>query len=85
MSDTLRLLTYNIHKGYCTGNRRFVLQRVVKNQGLSTSELRSALTDLGSSVAQTYAHWSVANWTSQPANSASAPSRTAAAPSTQRN
>lgn len=23
---TLRILTYNIHKGYCTGNRRFVLE-----------------------------------------------------------
>lgn len=25
MSRELRILTYNIHKGYCTGNRRFVL------------------------------------------------------------
>lgn len=25
MSHKLRILTYNIHKGYCTGNRRFVL------------------------------------------------------------
>lgn len=26
MSGDLRILTYNIHKGYCTGNRRFVLE-----------------------------------------------------------
>ena len=25
MTDQIRVLTYNIHKGYCTGNRRFVL------------------------------------------------------------
>lgn len=25
MSQDIRVLTYNIHKGYCTGNRRFVL------------------------------------------------------------
>ncbi len=25
MAERIRLLTYNIHKGYCTGNRRFVL------------------------------------------------------------
>jgi endonuclease/exonuclease/phosphatase family metal-dependent hydrolase len=26
VSKEIRVLTYNIHKGYCTGNRRFVLQ-----------------------------------------------------------
>ena len=26
MSSKIRVLTYNIHKGYCSGNRRFVLQ-----------------------------------------------------------
>ena len=26
MSGQIRVLTYNIHKGYCTGNRRFVLE-----------------------------------------------------------
>jgi len=25
MATTLRVLTYNVHKGYCSGNRRFVL------------------------------------------------------------
>jgi len=28
MSDTVRVLTYNIHKGFDTGNRRFVLQQI---------------------------------------------------------
>ena len=28
MSRPLRILTYNIHKGYCTGNRRFVLEQM---------------------------------------------------------
>ena len=26
MTQEIRVLTYNIHKGYCTGNRRFVLE-----------------------------------------------------------
>ena len=28
MSDYLKVLTYNIHKGFCTGNRRFVLDQM---------------------------------------------------------
>jgi endonuclease/exonuclease/phosphatase family metal-dependent hydrolase len=28
MTQTLRVLTYNIHKGYCSGNRRFVLDGI---------------------------------------------------------
>jgi len=28
MNDTVRVLTYNIHKGFDTGNRRFVLQQI---------------------------------------------------------
>lgn len=30
MDGKLNILTYNIHKGYCTGNRRFVLQSMRK-------------------------------------------------------
>ena len=26
VSDDINVLTYNIHKGYCSGNRRFVLK-----------------------------------------------------------
>ncbi|MEH6570853.1 MAG: endonuclease/exonuclease/phosphatase family protein [Halioglobus sp.] len=26
MTDTINVLTYNIHKGYCSGNRRFMLE-----------------------------------------------------------
>jgi len=26
VTDEIHVLTYNIHKGYCTGNRRFVLE-----------------------------------------------------------
>ena len=36
MSGQIRVLTYNIHKGYCTGNRRFVLdsmrQRIAETE-----------------------------------------------------
>lgn len=84
----LRLLSLNDRLGkgkffaYIANNRRFILQRVVPNKGITTNGLKSTLTDLGGSVAESYAHWSVANWTSKPANSASAPSRTAAGPAT---
>ncbi len=30
MSEEIHVLTYNIHKGYCTGNRRFVLDAMRK-------------------------------------------------------
>lgn len=79
----LRLLAINDRLGngkffaYIASNRRFVLQRVIENHDMSTANFRTALTDLGGSVAETYPHWSVANWTSKPANSASAPSRVA--------
>lgn len=85
----LRLLSLNDRLGkgkffaYIANNRRFILQRVVPNKGITTNGLKSTLTDLGGSVAESYAHWSVANWTSKPANSASAPSRAAAGPATE--
>lgn len=83
----LRLLALNDRMGngkffaYIAANRRFVLQRVVPNVNMSTANFRGVLQDLGGSVVESYAHWSVANWTSQPSNSASRPTRsTAAAP-----
>ena len=30
MSQQINILTYNIHKGYCTGNRRFMLESMRK-------------------------------------------------------
>ncbi len=64
----LRLLALNDTLGqgkffaYVSGNRRFVLQRVVKNENLSTASVREILQDLGSSVVQTYPYWTVENW-----------------------
>ena len=64
----LRLLANNDRMGngkffaYVASNRRFVLQRVVHNHGISTASFRDVLKDLGTSVVLTYPHWSVANW-----------------------
>jgi hypothetical protein len=64
----LRLLANNDRLGkgkffaYVAANRRFVLQRVVENQGLGAPELRDILSDLGGSVAETYPFWAAANW-----------------------
>ncbi|MEX0702401.1 MAG: type III secretion system chaperone [Planctomycetales bacterium] len=64
----LRLLADNDRLGngkffaYIASNRRFVLQRVIPNENLTTADFRDALQDLGGSVAETYAHWAVANW-----------------------
>ncbi len=64
----LRLLSDNDRLGsgkffaYVATNRRFVLQRVVANEGVSTKVFRGWLDDLGGSVADTFDHWSVASW-----------------------
>ncbi len=64
----LRLLADNDRLGkgkffaYIATNRRFVLQRVVPNENLSTAAFRDVLKDLGTTVVVTYPHWSVANW-----------------------
>lgn len=64
----LRLLANNDRLGsgkffaYIASNRRFVLQRVIPNNGISTAMFRDVLQDLGASVVETYPHWSVANW-----------------------
>jgi hypothetical protein len=84
----LRLLSQNdkLGKGkffaYIAGNRRFVLQRVLINRNQSASSMQRALQDLGSSVAQTYPHWSVANWKQGPKSSPSKQTRAAQAPAT---
>ncbi|WP_298868709.1 type III secretion system chaperone [uncultured Gimesia sp.] len=87
----LRLLSDNDRMGngkffaYVSSNRRFVLQRVIPNQDMSTKRFHAILSDLGSSVVQFYPHWSTDNWkrstTPAPQQSAqnkpAAPTRTA--------
>jgi hypothetical protein len=64
----LRLLANNDRMGngkffaYIPTNRRFVLQRIVPNQNMTTASFREILQDLGASVVETYPHWTVANW-----------------------
>lgn len=64
----LRLLSDNDRLGsgkffaYVATNRRFVLQRVVANEGVTTKVFRAWLDDLGTSVAESFDHWSVASW-----------------------
>ena len=64
----LRLLSDNGRLGngkffaYVATNRRFVIQRVVANEGVTTKVFRGWLDDLGGSVVETFDHWSVAAW-----------------------
>jgi len=64
----LRLLSDNDKLGqgtffaYIATNRRFVLQRVIANDNMTTASFRAGLDGLSANVADTYAHWSVANW-----------------------
>jgi hypothetical protein len=64
----LRLLSDNDRLGngkffaYVATNRRFVIQRVVANEGVTTKVFRAWLDDLGASVVETFDHWSVAAW-----------------------
>ena len=82
----LRLLSDNDRMGngkffaYVSSNRRFVLQRVIPNQNMTTKKFHSILSDLGSSVVQFYPHWSTDNWKSSqsPAPQQSAQSKPAA-------
>ena len=72
----LRLLAANDRLGkgkffaYVASNRRFVLQRVVPNQNISTRLFADVLKDLGASVVETYPQWSTTAWSSSaPASS----------------
>ncbi|WP_437204853.1 type III secretion system chaperone [Planctomicrobium sp. SH664] len=64
----LRLLSQNDQLGsgkffaYIPANRRFVMQRTIPNENLTSAQLRIALQDLGTSVVETYPIWSVSNW-----------------------
>lgn len=82
----LRLLSDNDMMGnglffaYVKANRRFVLQRVIRNEGVSSASLRTDLGELGAMVVNTYAHWAVANWKqlqSTPETAANEPVQTA--------
>lgn len=78
----LRLLAENDSLGegkmfaYIPNNRRFVMQRAVANEQMTSAKFRSLLQDLGSSVVETHGTWSTAEWV--PAGPAAA--NTAAAP-----
>lgn len=69
----LRLLAENDQMGdgkffaYIPANRRFVLQRTVSNEGLTSAKLRLLLQDLGGSVVETYPIWHTGNWGGLPA------------------
>jgi hypothetical protein len=64
----LRLLANNDKLGggkffaYVSGNRRFVLQRVIANRAITADGFREMLRDLGRTVVETHPHWSVAAW-----------------------
>jgi hypothetical protein len=66
----LRLLAANDRLGkgkffaYVASNRRFVLQRVVPNQSISTRFFAGVLKDLGASVVESYPQWSTTAWSS---------------------
>jgi len=67
-SALLRLLSQNDALGdgkffaYIPANRRFVMQRTIPNDNLTSAQLRVILQDLGTSVVETYPVWSVTNW-----------------------
>ncbi|HET6426033.1 MAG TPA: type III secretion system chaperone [Planctomycetaceae bacterium] len=77
----LRLLSENDKMGrgkffaYIASNRRFVLQRVIPNENMTTAAFRAALDDLGATVVHTHAFWSVQNWsaTTSPAEEPAKP------------
>lgn len=78
----LRLLSDNDKLGsgkffaYIPANRRFVLQRVIPNENITAASFRAALDDLGTSVAETHAHWYVPNWSSTTSEDPASAART---------
>jgi hypothetical protein len=67
-TSLLKLLARNDTMGngkffaYIPANNRFVLERVVPNENITTARFREILQDLGAAVVETYPYWSVANW-----------------------
>jgi hypothetical protein len=72
----LRLLAKNDTLGngkffaYIPANTRFVLERVLPNENMTTAHFREVLQDLGAAVVETYPYWSVSNWTKPAQNRA---------------
>lgn len=72
----LRLLAANDRLGngkffaYIPTNKRFVLQRVIRNEGMTTRKMMDSLQDLAVSVADEYPIWSVAKWNAPTASQA---------------
>jgi hypothetical protein len=64
----LRLLSDNDKMGngmffaYVESNHRFVLQRVIRNDNISSKSFKADLLELGATVVNMYPHWAVANW-----------------------
>jgi hypothetical protein len=69
----LRLLAINDTLGngkffaYIPATRRFVLQRVIPNQNVTSEQILVVLQDLGVAVVDAYPYWNVANWNQPPA------------------
>ncbi|MEZ6056474.1 MAG: type III secretion system chaperone [Planctomycetaceae bacterium] len=83
----LRLLAENDRLGngkffaYIPANRRFVLQKVVLNEDMTTARFQEMLKDLGATVVESYPQWATANWkqpTADPAQTATSPAGTTA-------
>ena len=70
----LRLLAANDRMGngkffaYIPTNKRFVMQRVLKNEQMSARLITETLQDLAISVADEYPIWAVSNWAPKDAN-----------------
>ena len=64
----LRLLADNdmigngIFFAYVKSNRRFILQRVIRNENITATSFKTDLDELGYAVMNTYAPWSVRGW-----------------------
>jgi hypothetical protein len=64
----LRLLADNDKIGhgmffaYVQSNHRFVLQRVLRNDNITSASFHADLLELGATVVNTYPHWTVTNW-----------------------
>lgn len=67
-TSLLRLLADNDKLGngiffaYVQTMRRFILQRVIANEHVTTASFKADLKELASKVVDMYAHWNVANW-----------------------
>ena len=69
----LRMLAENDRLGngkffaYDRQNRRFLMQRVIPNKGITPAVLRKVIDDMAKGVIGSHATWSVARWAEEPA------------------